>query len=130
MFRYIELEVPAGTPETAPETKTIQLRHGVITFWWVGFPPGCAGLAHVAIYHYEHRIIPRDEKESLYWDGYVFEIPDSYKFTEEPYEVEVRAWNEDDSYSHTIVVGVALEPIEEVTLKDLFRQFLRSMVGE
>jgi len=129
MFRYVNLTIPAATPESAPETKLIKLRHGRITHWWIGFPPGCCDLVHVAIYHYEYRVIPRDEKESVYWNNYVFDIPDSYDFTEEPYEIEVRAWNNDDIYEHIITVGVEVEEIEEVTMKELLSQFLKSLVG-
>ncbi len=129
MFRYKQIWIPPLTPETNPVTKIIQLREGVITRWWVGFPDGCADLVHAAVYHYEKRILPRDEKESLFWNNYIFEIPDSYKLEDEPYEVEVRAWSYDDSNDMYVTVGVAVEPIEEVTLKDLFRHFLESLVG-
>ncbi len=130
MFQFISLDVPPNTPESSPESLEIQLTEGVITNWWVGFPPGCVGLVHVAIYEYEHQIIPRAEDQDLYWDGYVFEIPDRYELLEDPYVVEVRAWSEDDIYQHTVTVGVAVEEIEEVTLKDLMRRFIEMMVGE
>lgn len=129
MFRFIQLWIPPNTLESAPATKLIQLTEGVITHWWVGFPDGCADHVHVTVYEFEHQILPRGEDEDLFWNNYVFGIPDSYKLTEEPYEIEVRAWNEDDSYDQYVVVGVALEEIEEVTLKDLFRQFLETLVG-
>ncbi len=130
MFRFIRLTVPANTLEANPARKAIQLTEGRITYWWVGFPPGCADLVRVTVYEFEHQILPRGEDEEIYWNNYVYSIPDSYLLVDEPYEIEVRAWNLDDSYPHTIVVGVSLVPIEEVTLKDLFREFLRSMVGE
>lgn len=130
MFRFIRLRVAANTLETDPATKRIQLTKGVITYWWVGFPPGCCDLVRVTIYEFEHQILPRGEDEDLYWDGYVYSIPDSYELVDEPYEIEVRAWNEDDTYPHTVVVGVALEEIEEVTLKDLMKRFIENLVGE
>lgn len=129
MFRCISLLVPAGTVETNPATKRIQLTEGVITQWWIGFPPGCNDLVHVAVYEFEHQILPRGEDEDLYWGGYVYEIPENYELVDEPYEIEVRAWNEDDIYEHTITVGVALEEIEEVTLKELFTELLDTLVG-
>lgn len=132
MFRYVQLDIPANTAESAPVTKTIHLRHGVITRWWVGFPDGCADLVKAAVYHYEHRVLPRDEKEWLFWNNFIFEIPDSYKLEDEPYEIEVRAWSDDDTYEMYVVVGVALEPIQEISLADLyrvFRQFITAMVG-
>lgn len=132
MFRFVELEVPASTTESAPATKSIQLTEGVIKRWWVGFPDGSADLVHVTIYEFEHQLIPRGEDEDLWWNDFIFDIPDSYELTEEPYAVEVRAWNEDDRHAHMVIVGVALEPLEEVTIKDLYlalRAFVETLVG-
>lgn len=132
MFRYKQIWIDPNTPKRDPQTKILQLDHGRIVRWWIGFPDGCADLVHCTIYHFEHQIIPKSEEESVFWNNYIFEIPDSYKLEEEPYEIEVRAWNEDDRHAHTVVVGVALEPMEEVTLADLyraFRAFLETMVG-
>lgn len=130
MFRFVRLWIDPGTSETSPATKRIQLTNGVITRWWVGFPDGCADLVHATVYEFEHQILPRGEEDDLFWNNYVFEIPDYYELVDEPYEIEVRAWSEDDSYRQYVVVGVVLMPIEEVTLKDLFRAFLNTMVGE
>ena len=130
MFRCISLLVPAGTVETSPATKRIQLTEGVITYWWIGFPPGCNDLVHVTIYEFEHQILPRGEDEDVYWGGYVYQIPDHYELVDEPYEVEVRAWNEDDIYEHTIAVGVALEELPEVTTEGLLQRLLKALTGE
>jgi len=130
MFRMIALEISQGTPETTPATKLIQLTKGVIAHWWVGFPPGCCDLVHVTVYEFEHQILPRGEDEDIYWNNYVYAIPDSYELVEEPYQIEVRAWNEDDIYPHTIVVGVELEEIPEVTTESLLQRLLKTLVGE
>jgi len=130
MFRHIQLIIPAATPKATPVTQRLKLTHGRIIKWWVGFPPGCVGLVHVVVYHYEHQILPAHEDEDLYWNNYVFEVPDYYDLTEEPYEIEVRAWNNDDIYQHTITVGVEVEEIEEETTESLLRRLLKTLVGE
>lgn len=132
MFRFVQLWIDPSTEESAPATKKIQLTEGVIKRWWIGFPDGCADLVHVSIYEFEHQLIPRGEDEDLFWNNYIFEIPDSYHLTEEPYTLEVRAWNEDDTNRQYVVVGVALEPEEEVTLADLyesFKMFLSTLIA-
>lgn len=131
MFRFVKLWIPPDTPKSDPVTKTIQLTEGVITNWWVGFPDGCADYVHCAVYEFEHQILPRGEDEDLFWNDYVFPIPEHYELTDEPYEIEVRAWSEDDSYDQYVVVGVVLEELVEVTLADLYRalkEFLKAMV--
>lgn len=130
MFRFVKVAIPPLTLETAPVTETISLRHGVITEWFVAFPDGCADLVHVVVYEHEHRILPRDEDENIFWNNYVFHVREHWPLEDEPYQIQVRAWNEDDSYDQYVVLGVVVEPIEDVTLKDLFRAFLNTMVGE
>lgn len=130
MFRVVKVDIPANTPETAPVTETIALRQGVITQWFVCFPDGVADHVRVVVYEHEHRILPRDEDESLFWNNYVFAIPEHWRLEDEPYEIEVRAWSEDDEFEQYVLLGVVVMPIEEVTLKDLFRAFLNTMVGE
>jgi hypothetical protein len=129
MFRFVEIEVPPNTTEAEPVSVPIELRHGVITRWWAGFPPGCSNNVHLAVYHFARRILPRDEKESLYWDDYVFEIPDSYQLTAEPYVIEVRGWSTAGTYTYTPLLGVALEPIAEVTAEGLLQRMLTAFVG-
>ena len=130
MFRFVQLWIPPATVETSPATKRIQLTKGVITHWWVGFPDGCADLVHATVYEFEHQILPRGEDEDLYWGGYVYEIPEDYELVDEPYEIEVRAWNEDDIYEHIVMVGVALEEIAEITTENLLQRLLKALTGE
>jgi hypothetical protein len=123
VFRFRQVWVDPDTPESAPERVTIQLTKGIINQWWIGFPDGVADLVHVAVYRHEHRIIPRDETEDLFWNDYIFEIPDSYPLDEDPFEVEVRVWSEDDTYRQYVVVGVSLVEAqvseEAMLLRDL-----------
>ncbi len=132
MIRYKRVWMDPSTPKNEPETRVIKLAPGRIVRWWLGFPDGCADLVHATVYHFEHQILPKSEEESFFWNNYIFEIPDSYLLTEDPYEVEVRAWNLDDRNRQYVVVGVALEPIEEVTLEQFYKAFtafLEAMVG-
>ena len=129
MFRSVQVDIEPNTLETAPATATIKLQRGVITEWFIGFPDGAADHVHASVYHFEHQILPASEAESLFWNNYVFHIREHYVLEEEPYEIEVRAWSEDDSYDQYVVVGVVVEPIEEVSLKDLFRLLLNRLAG-
>jgi hypothetical protein len=129
VYRYKQLWISPLTTEDDPATLTIKLQRGVITLWNVGFPDGCADLVHLTVYHFEHQILPADEAESLFWNNHVFDIPEHYVLDEEPYEIELRAWNDDDAYWQYVTLGVAVEPIEEPTLKDLLGRFLQAMVG-
>ena len=130
MFCPIELEVPKSTPRTNPATKILQLRDGIIRNWYLGFPHGCFNRVRAQVFEFEHQILPQREGESLYWSGYVFVIPDEYVLEEEPYEIELRAWNTDTTNPHTILLGVDLEEIPEETAEGLLSRLLKALVGE
>jgi hypothetical protein len=129
VYRFVQLWIPPQTTEEDPATVTIELERGVIVAWDACFPDGCADLVHLAVHHYERRILPRNESESLFWNDHVFHIPEHYVLDEEPYELELRGWSDDDAYYQYIVLGVDVGPIEEVTVKELLSQFLGLMVG-
>lgn len=130
MFYSKPITIPAQTLESDPIEKYLPLGLGTITRWFIGFPPGCAGLVHVTIYRFEHQILPEGEGQDLYWDGYMFVIEERYALVDEPYEVKIVCWNNDDSYEHTIYIGVEIMPIPEETTESLLQRLLRALVGE
>jgi hypothetical protein len=129
MFRFVEVELPVTSSETDPVEVVVTLGRGRITQWWVHFPAACGWQAHLKIYHHEHQILPRGEGESLFGDDYTFEIGDPYDLIDEPYQVVVRGWNDGTLYTRTPVVGVAIQPIPEVTTESLLQRLLRSLTG-
>ena len=105
MYYQVTIAIPANTPEAAPVITPLTLTKGVIATLRVGFPPGCAGLAHVVIREKGWQIVPWSLDESLHWDGYVFEFKPQYPMSSDPYDLTIHAWNLDDSYEHTVFVG-------------------------
>ena len=96
---------PQATREAAALETTFGLARGRLTRLVVGFPPGAVALAHVQIRYHGWQLCPWNLGGSLAWDNYVYEMSLIYDLIEEPYEIIVRTWNEDDSYAHTIFVG-------------------------
>lgn len=120
-----EIVVPKETPRDDPEIRQLFLASGIITWFSVLFPPGCAGLAHCAIFHQAHQIVPskvyatlRDPKatvkawdvQDLSGDTFPIEWTDYYELYGTPYMLEARCWNEDDTYPHTITIRIAVLP--------------------
>jgi len=108
MYYKVEIEVPANTMEANAEEALLRLTAGTIELVQVGFPPGCAGLAHVQIFDKSWQLVPWTPGESVHWDAYVFELSHDYVMAEPPFELRVKAWNVDDVYTHTIWVGVIM----------------------
>jgi len=102
------ITIPALTLESAPVQVEFGIHPGRIDRCWIGFPPGCYGLAHVRIYHWPYQLVPGSLTQSRAWAGTVCELPMAYAVRAEPYSLTVVGWNDDDSYSHTITVLVSV----------------------
>jgi len=111
MFYRFTLVVPANTPEDDPVRLDVKLTHGIIHRVEIGFPPGLAGLVHVAIFEREHQLWPTNPGEWFAWDNYNVAFDEEYYMLEAPYELSIRGWSEDDTYDQPVVVRIGLMPI-------------------
>lgn len=114
MFYRYSLTVPASTAKSNPLQKTIYLTHGIIHQVEIGFPPGCAGLVHTALWRFEHQVWPTNPDETFAWDDYNIVIRnENYGLITRPYSLTLSAWSADTIYPHTIVcrIGVRLPEI-------------------
>ena len=95
------------TEATATDTK-FQVNQGVIYKVWIHFPPGCAGLVKVRIYHQGHPFLPVEEDKFIKGDSFTYEFPIMFEIKEPPEFITIRAWNEDDTYDHSIDVSFSI----------------------
>ena|SRR3990167_2771333 len=102
-----------GTEATSTKTR-FTANQGVIFRVWIHFPPGCAGLVKVRIYHEGHPFLPVELDAYIKGDSYTYEFPVMYEVTTQPELITIEAWNEDDVYSHTIDVSFLIIPKEWV----------------
>lgn len=113
MFYRYSLTVPASTPATAPVSTVMYVCHGIIHQVEIGFPPGCAGLVHVSIFRFEHQAWPTNPDEAFAWDDYnVVVRNEAFGMITQPYTLALRAWSEDDSYSHVIACRIGIKKPE------------------
>jgi hypothetical protein len=92
----------SGGTEATSTKVNFKVNKGVIYRAWLIFPPGCAGLVKVRVYHEVHPIMPVNISDYIAADDYVFEIPLFFEIEDEPYLITFEGWNEDDTYNHTI----------------------------
>ena len=108
MWYQKEITISANTTEAnAAETKLHVVR-GVIHNVWVHFPAGCAGLARVQILEGLHQIAPTNTGQSFKGDGTDINYREHYELTNFPSWITIKTWNTDDTYDHTIVVGLGI----------------------
>lgn len=109
MFYRYSLLVPPATPATTPVIATMHLCHGIIHQVEVAFPQGCAALVHAAIFRFEHQVWPANPDHDFAWDDWTVVVRnEAFGLVTRPYALTLRAWSEDDSYSHTIVCRLGL----------------------
>lgn len=111
MFEF-HVTTAADTTKADPAVRELQLRRGVIDRVEVGFPPGCVALLHVAIYRGGALLWPENTDDGFSWDDYTLAFNPFYRLDNEPTTLQVRTWNEDDTYSHEAVIRINVAPTE------------------
>ena len=111
IFNWI-ITVPRTLPGTVPTVveQELSLQIGIVTWYSIVFPPGCAGLVHCKIFHREFQIVPSKGDQDLSGDTFPVEWNDYYEMYERPVDFLARCWSEDDTYSHQVTIRIAVVP--------------------
>jgi len=128
LYRYA-LTVPASTPETAPVTDLVTITYGVLRNVTVLFPPGCAGLVHVAIQYHGSQIIPLSAGTYLASDSEPVSWPEEIPVFYPPFQFELLGWSDDDTFEHTIVFRLNILPERMQRAGGIVQRLLGSLPG-
>ncbi|MCL5026639.1 MAG: hypothetical protein M1531_09145 [Chloroflexi bacterium] len=112
MFYSLPLTIPANTTEADAQEVDLKLAPGVIHRVGLTFPAGCVGLAHARILRSGHQLWPTNPDQDFALDDTQVEWDDYFELNEDPFSVLIQAWNQDDTYAHTITVRIGVVPIE------------------
>lgn len=124
MLFWGSTSIPANTPVSTPLEYKIKITKGTVSKISVYFPWGCAGLCGVQILHYTWQLLPLSRTEYLIGNDLWLEFDYDYLVDTEPYEVIVRAYNNDDTYLHTPLVAVEMLSSE---MSNNLKMFLRTL---
>lgn len=105
-----QITISADTTQANSSKSYFKVNRGVISNMWITFPAGCAGLVKLRIYHEGHPFVPVNADNYLRGDNVTFQFPVMFEITEEPMLLTVEAWNEDETYSHTIDIMFLILP--------------------
>jgi len=126
MIYVFPLLIPHSTPATAPQITVCQLSAGTLIRMALQFPGGLIGLAHVGLNVGLHQLYPTNPEGSFASSSETVEWEEEYELSEPPYQLVARAWNDDDTYDHTITVRVVIR--EPAATKSLFEE-IKSLFG-
>ena len=115
MIYDFAIPVSANTTRNTAETTDLSLAPGTVQEVEILFPSGCAGLVHVTIRRGLHQVWPANADGSIIGDGDTVDWLEDYPMYDAPTTLQCVAWNEDDTYDHTIsvrinLVGTAADP--------------------
>lgn len=102
--------LPFGKTEPEATITKIKVWQGVIHRVEVDFPPGQAGLVKVKLYHGAHPIFPVVEGDPIIGDDQVVGGKMWIDLHKKINIVDVKAWNEDDTYNHTPIIRLWVLP--------------------
>lgn len=120
MYYDFSFTIPANTAQALPHTEDVKLTHGVVHRVEIGFPKGCAGLAHLQIRRGLHQVWPTNPAGSFNTDGYTIPINEYYKLFAEPYILTLVGWNLDDTFPHTLEVRFGILPEKVLMPEETF----------
>lgn len=125
---FYYLAIPRSTTIQSYVSVTLPLPISQSERIWIEFPEGCKGLAGIQLYHGVKQIFPLPEGNWFRSDGYTFSFRFSNLFSIEPYEVEIRGYNLDDTFQHTIWVALELHGLPS-ELSQNMQSFLQALKG-
>jgi len=108
MFYEQRITIPPNTTETSPTTEVLNVHPGILKRVQVRFPPGCCGLAHLQVKYLDRTIYPANINSDISGDGEPIEFEEDIILNDVPFEFTLVGWNEDDTYSHTIIVRMQI----------------------
>jgi len=125
-FQY--LTIPINTIAEDYLSVTLDLPVSQSERLWVEFPKGCAGLVGLQLFHGVEQIFPIPAGNWFKSDGFVFGFRLTHLFNIEPFTVEARAYNLDDTYIHTIWLALELRGIPKGLSKTM-QSFIKTLQG-
>jgi len=102
--------VPKDTTAADATEQSLHMTKGVVVRVQIVFPSGCWGLVHVKFYHGNFQIWPINPDGDYAANGETVDFPESYDLKEVPAKITMWAYNNDQTYSHTITARVTVLP--------------------
>jgi len=124
-FFWFTLSAPKNTTLANAINTTLILHHGVINHVSIYIPNGSAGLFHLQLFDALHQLYPLSTGEDFHGDDITIDFKEWYDLDVEPYTLVSKCWNDDDTFSHEIIVCFSVLP-KWILIPQLFTDTLKS----
>jgi len=113
-FYSIDITVPAQ--QTVE--KELEIEGEAVTWFFLRFPPGPAGLLEVSVFYGEKKIWPSEEDQVFKGDNEWIYFQEEWPLPETPCKLRIVAQNKDSAHEHSCLLRLKTRPIkEEKTVK-------------
>ena len=123
--------IPKSTPSTSPKVDRVELIGEVLERVVILIPSGHVGLTGLQIYYGDYQLIPQPKGEWLKGDNVLLNVPVMFELPEYETALQLRGYNEDDTYDHTFYLYFITVSRETATWQkqfiNLFRRLLRGL---
>jgi len=127
MYKQKRLTIPANTSKDQAVEETLEVVPGTLKLITVEFPAGCHDLVYIQVLQSNNIIVPDDASEGIVGNDITLPIEFNDPIDTGKTKIVIRGWNFDDTYPHTITVGMNVlkeyaKPKDEEYLKQLSDQ--------
>jgi hypothetical protein len=126
IFHY--LVVAKNTGVLSYTSYILNLPKGAIQRIWIEYPKGCAGLVGFQLWREARQIFPLPYGVWLRSDGITLSFAFTHEIVTNPFWVEIRAYNLDDTYQHTIWIGLEMRGLYADITPEM-QGFINYMMG-
>lgn len=116
MYYHFGISVPANTLKSVPLVTRLPLDQGMVSIVEINFPPGCAGLVSAVLMYGSIQVIPWNADGALYGDNRTFRLDVNLEVKNPPYEFQVKLWSDDDTYAHTVSIGIMVQTNNDASI--------------
>lgn len=100
----VNITTPKNTTRESYLSTILNLPNGRINKIWIEFPRGCSGLTGIQIFRGPEQIFPIPKLQWFIGDGFLINLQFTQIIDTNPFELEFRTYNVDDTYQHRISV--------------------------
>lgn len=108
MIYRFSISTAADTTFANRQRTTLPLARGVVHQIDILFPPGPQALLHLILKRGLHQVWPSNSEENFAADNDKISFREHYEIISRPFQLEAYTWNEDDTYSHAVIIRIGI----------------------
>jgi hypothetical protein len=128
LYKY-KASIPANTTSSAPNWVKFKVCKGTVKQWILFADPESADLLNFRVFYHGRQIMPFSSDEWITGFLSPVSIPENLELTTPPYELDIKAYNDDDLYAHEYFIHLVIIRDEAYNPENVTMGFLERFKG-